>query len=55
MADVKALASPSTNLDEIKRRYPPDISDEDFNRMIEADREGRAAWTVKQASRGKEE
>ena len=46
---------PAVNLDEIKRRYPSDITDEDFNRMIEAERENRAAWTAKQASKGKDE
>ena len=55
MADNVAPVEPSVNLDEIKHRYPPDISKEDFNRIIEADREGRTGWTAKQASKGKEE
>ncbi len=46
---------PPTNLDEIKRRYPPDISDEDFKRIIEAERENRAGWAEKAAAKGKEE
>lgn len=54
MTDDKPV-EPPVNLDEIKRRYPPDISEEDFNRMIEAERENRAAWATKQASKGKEE
>ena len=54
MTDEKPVAPP-VDLDEIRRRYPPDISTEDFKRLIAHEREERAGWLDKQAAKGKEE
>jgi len=55
MNDTDKAPEPAANLNEIKRRYPPDIAPEDFMKIIEADREDRAGWVRKQADKGKEE
>lgn len=52
---VDAPIEPPVNLDEIRRRYPPDISEEDFKRLIEHERNERAGWVGKQDKKGKEE
>jgi len=50
-----APAEPDVTLDEIQRRYPRDVSDEEWRRQIARLRMERASWQEKQKKRGKDE
>ena len=51
----KAAAEVEMTLDEVQKRNPKDISDEQLEKMVGGLRRERAAWVKQQKGKGKEE
>jgi len=51
----KAVKEVELTLDEVQKRNPKDISEDQLVKMVHGLRKERAAWVRKQAEKGKEE
>ena len=52
---AEAVAEETIDLDEVQRRHPRTITDEELRLMVRVERRDRAAWHGKQREKGREE
>jgi len=51
----KAVKDVELTLDEVQKRNPKEVSEDQLVKMVQGLRKERAAWVSKQAEKGKEE